>query len=241
MCTSCRQPYHGELPAGVANCVEFHARQDADEASTTYTRETSKACPVCGTATSHFHGHACHHIAPTRRIPGRRGQTRNVGGCLNCGTHWCFRCESTAEQNVRDRCLTRRGIENDRCWPNGCSPTADPTTQPCQGRCACPGEYTTWSTYCDTGGDDPATQGELTRRVIDSTVTGHYPFDPACGCPICPECRPGRSCALCSGCGVCSGLFPPGPGELTPESIQRWREQAGALHAALIPGGAEGF
>jgi len=40
-------------------------------------------------------------------------------------------------------------------------------------------------------------------------------MDRRCGCVICPDCRPGKSCALCPGdCCVCRGLLPPGPMEL---------------------------
>ena len=31
-----------------------------------------------------------------------------------------------------------------------------------------------------------------------------YPADVRCGCPICPDCRPGRGCEQCTGnCAVC--------------------------------------
>ena len=42
-----------------------------------------------------------------------------------------------------------------------------------------------------------------------------YPHDTRCGCPICPNCRPRRPCAQCTGhCVVCRGLVPPGPTSL---------------------------
>ena len=43
---------------------------------------TTKPCPGCATPTSHYHGHACHHI----------GYVGGGIGCINCGTHWCFQC-----------------------------------------------------------------------------------------------------------------------------------------------------
>ena len=36
-----------------------------------------KACPFCGTLTSHFKGHACHHISPE-------------GGCPGCHREYCY-------------------------------------------------------------------------------------------------------------------------------------------------------
>ena len=39
-----------------------------------------------------------------------------------------------------------------------------------------------------------------------------------CGCPICPDCRPNKPCALCSGsCVVCRGIVPPGMLAAAPE------------------------
>lgn len=37
-----------------------------------------------------------------------------------------------------------------------------------------------------------------------------YPHDARCGCPICPECRPGKPCPQCHGtCVVCRQVVPP--------------------------------
>jgi len=45
------------------------------------------------------------------------------------------------------------------------------------------------------------------RRYLERTP---YPHDTRCGCPICPDCRPGRPCPQCPGnCVVCLRLVPP--------------------------------
>ena len=52
-------------------------------------------------------------------------------------------------------------------------------------------------------------KSEDIERNID--VSSGYPIDRRCSCPICPECRLGRPCAVCSGdCVVCKGLVFPG-------------------------------
>ena len=48
-------------------------------------RLTTKKCPSCNFAVTHWHGHECHHIAP------------RTNGCPNCGTHWCYGCETTGD------------------------------------------------------------------------------------------------------------------------------------------------
>lgn len=52
-----------------------------DAASARLIAATTKQCPNCGVGTSHYHGHACHHI-------GYHGN-----GCSNCGQHWCYVCQ----------------------------------------------------------------------------------------------------------------------------------------------------
>ena len=64
---------------------------------------TSKPCPKCSILISHYHGHACHHMT-----------------CPNCDEDYCWRCGSTAEENLRDR-------QN-------------------RASCKCPGNF--WSTFC---------------------------------------------------------------------------------------------
>ena len=50
-----------------------------------------------------------------------------------------------------------------------------------------------------------------------------------CGCPICPDCRPGRPCAHCDPpgqCVVCRGVVPPGSLELaTPKKKEEEEEE----------------
>eukprot|EP00047_Mylnosiga_fluctuans_P004441 m.234548 g.234548 ORF g.234548 m.234548 type:complete len:1138 (+) comp12675_c0_seq1:83-3496(+) len=54
-------------------------RAGQDEETQNYISKTSKPCPNCQMAISHYRGHACHHIRPGT-------------GCPNCGHHFCFAC-----------------------------------------------------------------------------------------------------------------------------------------------------
>lgn len=48
-----------------------------------------------------------------------------------------------------------------------------------------------------------------------------YPHDTRCGCPLCPDCRPGVPCSQCTGgCVVCRGDVPPGP--ISAAQIESW-------------------
>jgi len=53
-----------------------------ERASTAFIALTSKRCPNprCSQRISHFHGHACHHIAPA------------TDGCPSCHQHFCYVC-----------------------------------------------------------------------------------------------------------------------------------------------------
>jgi len=88
-------------------------------------RESSKPCPNCGTAITHYYKHGCHHIMPG-------------SGCPACGHHFCYLCLGP---------------------------------HPCRQRPRCP-------VFCND----------------------------SCGCPICPDCRPGVPCANCDsgGCPACN-------------------------------------
>ena len=67
------------------------------------------------------------------------------------------------------------------------------------------------STFCNVGPD-----------LKSHVVLVPYPHDSRCGCPICPQCRPGKQCEQCDGnCGVCLGLVEPGPTEIRGASLQR--------------------
>jgi hypothetical protein len=72
-----------------------------------YITATTKNCPECQFQITHYHGHGCHHIKPGT-------------GCVNCKTHFCFKCLSKGSDN-----LAFRGSEN--C-------------------CTCESRY--WSTFC---------------------------------------------------------------------------------------------
>ena len=74
--------------------------------------------------------------------------------------------------------------------------------------------------------------------IVANLKTGAvWPVDKRCGCPICPDCRPGRKpCVHCHGdCVVCMGVVP--PGALNEEAVRR---KAGAGSGGGRGGGAEG-
>jgi hypothetical protein len=53
-------------------------------------------------------------------------------------------------------------------------------------------------------------------NILQHLVQHPYPHDTRCGCPICPDCKPGKSCPQCpGGCVVCKGKVPPGPKEMS--------------------------
>ena len=57
-----------------------HISSNISNMKSDFIAATSKPCPRCHTATTHYRGHACHHISPTTR------------GCASCGIQWCFNC-----------------------------------------------------------------------------------------------------------------------------------------------------
>mmetsp|Transcript_4392 Transcript_4392/g.8155 ORF Transcript_4392/g.8155 Transcript_4392/m.8155 type:complete len:1152 (-) Transcript_4392:2470-5925(-) len=82
------------LMDGSGNDTIFTAN---DNATRTFINATTKACPICSLRATHYHGHSCHHI---------------YGGCEGCNEEYCYRCLSTATQNLKER--------NDRtCCPCG--------------------------------------------------------------------------------------------------------------------------
>ena len=93
---------------------------------------TTKPCPSCGFKISHMHGHSCHHISPS-------------GGCPQCHLNYCYRCECSSEDNLRER------GQHSSCkcggWSNFCQPikTAHDIKKfleikpyPRDNRCGCP-------------------------------------------------------------------------------------------------------
>jgi hypothetical protein len=96
-CARCRILHHGALTCAEVQAMEAEraaARESESESgggggggggatesglSLQLIRATSKPCPSCRISISHYHGHACHHIAPGT-------------GCVNCGHHFCFSC-----------------------------------------------------------------------------------------------------------------------------------------------------
>jgi hypothetical protein len=74
------------------SCTEARRLHQEREAETALLiRQTSKPCPQCGTAITHYRGHACHHIR----------------GCPKCKTHFCYAClgRYTANRTRTCRCI----------------------------------------------------------------------------------------------------------------------------------------
>jgi hypothetical protein len=89
LCACCAEKWAGHLSG--RSCDESRQLAAGDAASEAFIRATSKPCPNCKFPTSHFQGHACHHISP------------DSNGCPRCHTHYCFACSATADENIRDR------------------------------------------------------------------------------------------------------------------------------------------
>lgn len=75
MCGSCWGGEHPRLSCQMARLQ----REGKDEETKQLIKKTSKACPKCSMAITHYRGHACHHIRPGT-------------GCPGCSTHFCFSC-----------------------------------------------------------------------------------------------------------------------------------------------------
>lgn len=73
-----------------------------------YINSTTKPCPKCRIRTTHYHGHNCHHISPVS------------DGCPNCHTHYCYKCLSMEDENIRLR--TQRSLCNCGYWSQYCQP-----------------------------------------------------------------------------------------------------------------------
>ena len=89
--------------SGLSSCSSEENK--SRHATDAYICATTKSCPSCNMRATHYHGHACHHISPS-------------GGCPSCGTHYCYKCQSTADENI-----IIRGTENSCVcgfWSNFC-------------------------------------------------------------------------------------------------------------------------
>lgn len=66
------------------------------ETTDPYVLATSKACPICGFRSTHYHRHHCHHIS-------RNEGQRKHQGCPNCAHQYCYKCLSPDTDNERER------------------------------------------------------------------------------------------------------------------------------------------
>lgn len=115
------------LPSSISNTRSSEQSTNIDESNFIALFEaTSKACPSCSFRQTHYHGHHCHHVKE---------------GCYKCKMHFCYRCLSTRDENIR-----KRGSES-KClcgnWSSFCDTTdlmtnLQLTPYPHDKRCGCP-------------------------------------------------------------------------------------------------------
>jgi hypothetical protein len=111
-------------------CPAKAKRTMSVDASMAFIEATSKGCPSCGFATSHFLGHACHHISP------------DTNGCPQCHTHYCYACLSTAAMNTaargdRQRCACPSHFWSEFCSTNDIAANIVLEPYPHDKRCGC--------------------------------------------------------------------------------------------------------
>ena len=129
-CAACREPWDGH--GFLFSSCEARANRTRDPTTSRLVRLTSRGCPGCGARTTHFHGHACHHISPS------------TGGCPACGTAWCYACGATGDDNLRLRgkrsaCLCARGTWSAGCENRDVAKHVDARSgYPADRRCGCP-------------------------------------------------------------------------------------------------------
>jgi hypothetical protein len=121
VCCSCLEVYH---PG--SSCEKNKRRLHADDNVSTeqYIHATSKPCPSCQVQTTHWHGHACHHISPGK-------------GCRNCGAHWCYHCSELPVEGKYWRC----GLGSTYCRTDNLAQSIVVTSArpyPHDIRCSCP-------------------------------------------------------------------------------------------------------
>merc|ERR1711964_445059 len=82
--------------------------------------KNARRCPKCNAPTSHYRGHACHHIKPG-------------SGCSQCREHWCYQCVKWRPAHA-SACAFRHDIycytlpKDGKAWNPmdcGCAPCPD--------------------------------------------------------------------------------------------------------------------
>ena len=101
-CHQCSTPWHSGQ-----SCAQVAAAATSDQATAQVLSTTSKPCPRCGTPTTHYFEHGCHHIRPGGGCPAR------LADGTRCGQHWCYAC-GLAYAGRTPACVCRGW-----CWP-GC-------------------------------------------------------------------------------------------------------------------------
>lgn len=128
-CPECRQPFcrnHRTVWHEGRSCAEEDAAHAGEDAATRAAiNATSKPCPNCAVAVTHYRGHACHHIMPGGGCPGVL-----LGG-VRCGAHWCYSCRG-GWPCQREACTPY-------CRDGGCDCPTCPDCRPEQPCWACDG------------------------------------------------------------------------------------------------------
>ena len=78
--------FSSSKPSSSSSSPSCGSQDSSRQATDAFIQATTKACPRCSMRATHYHGHACHHISPGV-------------GCPGCGTHYCYKCCSTADEN----------------------------------------------------------------------------------------------------------------------------------------------
>ncbi|KAJ1449603.1 hypothetical protein M885DRAFT_590380 [Pelagophyceae sp. CCMP2097] len=138
ICSGCSQSWSYwhwgcEVPPSAPSWASSPSEAAAEEEalSARFIDATSRRCPACAAPTTHFHGHACHHISPAS------------DGCARCRTHWCYSCGQTAAQNeaVRGRrgaCACAGGSWSAYCKADDIDAYLVLAPYPHDARCGCP-------------------------------------------------------------------------------------------------------
>ena len=164
-CARCSIPWHEMLSCAEIAAMGTGGGADAS-ADDAYIAATSKPCPNCKFAITHWHGHACHHIMPG-------------SGCPNCGTHFCYSCLRRGKSGGDCGCklfcnssdvpanLVMLPYPHDaRCGCQIC-----PDCKPDGGKCAlCDGTCVVCRSEVVSG---PASLAVITLEIVDSDIEMH--------------------------------------------------------------------
>lgn len=131
----------------------------------------------------------------------------------------CPKCNFRVSHFVGHACHHIQGCPSCQmhwCYRCGASETENSAQRGSRSNCKCGG----WSNFC------PGSDGHGMHMTPEFIKLTPYPHDTRCGCAVCPDCRPGKSCGPCPGnCAVCMDIIQPGPTELTEAWVMMSTEQ----------------